>query len=130
MEVEPRWLPRILVEAIHTDQIREHGGSVGVLDSAMIDSALNRPVDKWHYGGERDPFVLAAAYGFGFAKNHGFRDGNKRTALMAMYTFLGANGIELDAPEPETLAVVTQLAAGDLSESALAEWLRDNSTVS
>lgn len=125
---EPRWLPRVLIDAIHVDQIREHGGDPGVLNDGIIESALNRPVDKWHYGQERDLCVLAAAYGFGLAKNHGFRDGNKRTALMAIYTFLGANRVELEASEPEALAVITDLADGKVSEMELAEWLRENST--
>jgi death on curing protein len=124
---EPTWLSRAFLDSLHADQIREHGGAQGVLNTGMIESALARPVDKWHYGAERDLFNLAAAYGFGLAKNHGYQDGNKRTALMAMYVFLDANGLELNASEVDAVAVITDLAGGKVSESELAQWLRTNS---
>lgn len=124
---EPRWLLRRLVDAAQLDQIRQHGGSPGVRDANLIESALQRPVDKWHYGGERDLFALAAAYGYALVKNHGYVDGNKRIGFIAMYVFLGANGIELDAPEAEAVLMTLAIADGSAGEAELALWLRTHS---
>lgn len=123
MNREPVWLTRKAVGAMHAELIREHGGSYGVRDEGLIDSALARPQHRWAYG-ETDLAGLAAAYGFGLAKNHGFVDGNRRVALMAVYTFLYTHGLNLDAPEPEAHAVFNDLAAGALAEDELAAWLR------
>lgn len=122
---EPTWVARALLDAIHEALLREHGGAGGVRDEGLLDSALNRPVNKWHYG-ETDLAVLAAAYAFGIAKNHGFVDGNKRTAFTAAALFLALNGLELDAPEPEVVDVVNRLAAGKLTEARFAQWVRDH----
>lgn len=119
---EPIWLTWRMVAAIHLEQILQHGGSQGVRDKGLVESALARPVDKWHYD-EADVFVLAAAYGFGIAKNHGFEDGNKRTAFVALYTFLGLNGYDLDASEGEVVSVMTAVADGAFTEEDLAEWV-------
>ena len=98
---EPVWLTRPILDFIHTSMIREHGGSLGVRDEGLIDSALQRPRNKWAYEEEIDLADLSAAYAHGLVKNHGFLDGNKRVAFMAAYTFLGLNNRDLDAPEPE-----------------------------
>ena len=124
---EPRWLPRRLVDAMQLDQIRQHGGSPGVRDANLVESALQRPLNKWHFGGERDPCVLAAAYGYGLIKNHGYLDGNKRIGFISMYVFLGASGVELDAPEPEAVMATLAVADGSASEAELAAWLRAHS---
>ena len=124
---EPRWLSRHLVDAAQADQIRQHGGSPGVRDANLIESALQRPQDKWHYGGETDLFALAAAYGYGLIKNHGYVDGNKRIGFMSTYIFLGVNGIELDAPEPEAVMMTLAVADGSATEEEFALWLRVNS---
>ncbi len=123
---EPAWLSRRIVEAIHFDQILQHGGSYGVKDIGLVESALSRPMNKWHHEGA-EIFVLAAAYGFGIAKNHGFKDGNKRTAFLALYTFLGLNGYDLEVPEEEVVQVMTAVADGTLDEEGLAEWVRARS---
>jgi death on curing protein len=123
-QAEPIWLSWRIVDSIHLEQILQHGGSRGVRDRGLIESALARPVNKWQYEGT-DGFALAAAYGFGIAKNHGFEDGNKRTAFVSLYTFLGLNGYDLDASEPEVVSVVTALADGTLPEAGLADWIRD-----
>jgi death-on-curing protein len=115
-----------MIATIHYAQIREHGGRPGVRDESLIQSALARPRNKFAYEATVDLAILAAAYGFGLVKNHGFVDGNKRVALMAMYVFLFLNGMELDAPEPQAVSVMESLAAGKTSERALAEWLRNN----
>ncbi len=88
----------------------------------MLASALDRPRNKYAYGEVALP-ALAAAYGFGIARNHPFVDGNKRTALLAIYTFLGLNSVEFDADEAEAAAVIEALAAGKLSEAELAAWI-------
>lgn len=122
---EPRWLSREIVDSIHADQIREHGGFPGVNDDGLIESALARPRNRWAYGGEAvDLAALAAAYGFGLAKNHGYRDGNKRTAFMAMYVFLGLNGLRIVAEEPAVVELMEDVASDACTEDELASWLR------
>jgi death on curing protein len=127
MAATPRWLTRKIVGEIHAAQIDEHGGSHGVRDEALIDSALARPRNRWEYDPEADISKLAAAYGFGLAKNHGFVDGNKRVAYMAMYVFLGLNGWLVEVAEPEVVLAMTDVASGERSEEQLAEWLRQHS---
>jgi death-on-curing protein len=127
MAATPRWVTRKLVDEIHSEQIDEHGGSHGIRDDALIDSALARPRNRWEYDPEADVFTLAAAYGFGLAKNHGFIDGNKRVAYMAMYVFLGLNRWTIDVPEPEVVLLMTDVASGERSEDDLSDWLRRNS---
>lgn len=121
---EPRWLSRKLVDSIHTGQIQMFGGSHGIRDAGLIESALARPLNKWEYGDERDRCALAAAYGYGLATNHGYVDGNKRIAFLAIATFLGLNGLELDAPEPEVVRIMLKVAEGTCGEQELAEWVR------
>ncbi|CAN5391577.1 type II toxin-antitoxin system death-on-curing family toxin [soil metagenome] len=121
---EPTWLSRRTVDAVHAELIREHGGSHGVRDSGLIDSALARPRHRWAYESERELADLAAAYGFELAKNHGFIDGNKRIALAAIALFLRINGWRLGATEVEAVGTIMDLAAGNLSEEELAEWIR------
>jgi len=121
---EPTWLDRAVLEVLHTDQIQEHGGSLGIRDEGLLESALARPQHKWHYDPTTDLSTLAAAYAFGIAKNHPFIDGNKRAALVTLYTFLALNGFELEAPEPEVVSVIVGTADGSLSEEVLASWIR------
>lgn len=122
---EPRWLATRLVIAIHDEQLAVHGGSQGLRDASLLDSALDRPRNKWAYE-QSDLASLAAAYGFGIARNHPFVDGNKRTSLLAIYTFLGLNGVDFIVPETEAAAIILSLAAGEVSEESLARWIRDN----
>lgn len=125
---EPRWLSRIVVDAIHHDQLREHGGLPGVRDANVLESALARPQQKWHYSDRTDVPMLAAAYAFGLVKNHPYRDGNKRIGFLAMVTFLGVNGHDFSATEAEVVAEILALADGGVSEEALAEWIRQHSS--
>jgi len=90
----------------------------------MLESALARPQQKRTYEEGIDVADLAAAYGFGIAKNHPFIDGNKRTAFMALYTFLRLNGVRLVATEPEAVTVMLGVASGELGEPELAAWCR------
>lgn len=119
-------MTRTVVGAIHTNQIREHGGSFGVREEGLIESALDRPRNKWAYEESVDIADLAAAYGYGLVTNHGFVDGNKRVAFMAVYTFLGVNNFDLDASEPEVVRVMLDLAASSLTEMEFAEWIREH----
>lgn len=121
---EPIWLDRTGAEHIHSELIREHGGSYGLRDEGLLESALARPQQRWSYDATTDLAALAAGYGYGLAKNHAFIDGNKRVAFMAMYAFLGANGLELVADEDEAYAVMVDVASGECSEDDLARWLR------
>ncbi|MFQ6114273.1 MAG: type II toxin-antitoxin system death-on-curing family toxin [bacterium] len=120
---EPIWLSRLLLDEMHAELIREHGGSHGIRDANLIESALARPRNKWAYG-EEDIAELAAAYGYGLAQNHGYVDGNKRIAFMAMFVFLYQNGFFLDAENSEVISVMLDVTAGNLSEGELSEWLR------
>jgi death-on-curing protein len=117
-----------VVDAIHNDQLREHGGLPGVRDENVLESALARPIQKWHYAGRTDLPMLAAAYAFGLVTNHPYRDGNKRIGFLAMATFLGVNGADFQATEPDVVAEFVALADGRISEEALAEWIRENSS--
>ena len=125
---EPRWLALVHVLAIHTDQVQAHGGAVGLRDRALLESALERPRNRYHYEPESDLASLAAAYGFGIARNHPFTDGNKRVAFQAMYLFLGLNGFRIEASEEEVVATILALAKGDLDEPSLANWLSSHIT--
>ncbi|MFA6218152.1 MAG: type II toxin-antitoxin system death-on-curing family toxin [Erythrobacter sp.] len=119
----PRWLAEPVILAVHDRQLGEHGGPVGVRDAGALASALARPVNQWHYG-THDPCVLAVAYAFGIARNHPFVDGNKRTAWVAARLFLRLNGHALSFSEQDAVATVLALAAGELTEDELADWLR------
>jgi death-on-curing protein len=116
-----------VIEAVHLDQVREHGGLLGIRDEAALESALARPQQKWYYGDSPDIVQLAAAYAFGLSSNHPFRDGNKRIAFLAALIFLGLNGFSFDAPEDEIVETMLALASGDLTEEALADWIRSRS---
>ncbi|MFC1639524.1 type II toxin-antitoxin system death-on-curing family toxin [Gemmatimonadota bacterium] len=123
---EPRWVQRVVVDAIHLDQIREHGGLPGLRDEGLLESALARPRHKWTYKRRPDLASLAAAYGFGIAKNHPYRDGNKRVAFLTMVVFLGLNGFDLVAEEADVVTTMLNAAAGHCSEAELARWIRLN----
>lgn len=124
---EPRWLSRLVVEAIHVDQIREHGGLIGLRDENALESALARPRQRYHYEPETDLEVLAAAYAFGLSSNHPFRDGNKRVSFLAVIVFLGLNGLDFVATDEEVVEKSLALAGGELGEPELAEWIRSRS---
>ena len=119
-----RWLSFRSVLAIHAEQIAEHGGGSGVRDVALLGSALARPINLAAYG-TPDAATVAAAYAYGLARNHPFVDGNKRTAFVAAVTFLLRNGCDLDAAEPDVALTFVELAAGRMTEEALASWSRE-----
>jgi death on curing protein len=121
----PVWLSPDVVLAIHQEQLAEHGGGEGIRDMGLLDSALARPLNLVAYGAPDLP-ALAASLGYGLARNHPFVDGNKRTAYVAVETFLVLNGFDLVAGDAECVVVMLDLAAGDLPEAGFAAWLRDN----
>jgi death-on-curing protein len=122
------WLSRLVVDAIHNDQLREHGGLAGVRDENILESALARAQQKWHHAELTDVPALAAAYAFGLVKNHPYRDGNKRIGFLAMVTFLGLNGYDFSATDAEVVAEMLALADGAVSEEAFASWIREHSS--
>lgn len=122
---EPRWLTSTVLLAIHADQIETHGGSFGLRDRGLLDSALERPRNRALYRPDSDLCTLAASYGFGIARNHPFVDGNKRAAFQGMYVFLGLNGLRIGASEEEVVSVMLDLASGHFDEAQLAAWLRE-----
>lgn len=123
---EPLWLDRLILEAIHFDQIRLHGGLPGVRDENTLESALARPRNRSVYDESSDLSALAAAYGFGLTSSHPFNDGNKRIGFLAMYVFLGLNGVEIVAAEADVVDLMVTIAAGSRSEDEVVGWLRDH----
>ena len=123
---EPLWISEAIVRVIHQDQIQQHGGSLGLRDENLLSASLARPRHLFAYG-QPDLFDLAAAYGYGLAKNHPFIDGNKRTAFMVMYVFLGLNQYLIEVPEIEVVQIMEGLATDQETQESLAQWLRQNS---
>lgn len=124
--IEPFWIDEETAKVIHADQITEHGGALGIRDENLLSASLARPRNLFAYG-EPTIFDLAAAYGYGLAKNHPFIDGNKRVAFMVMYTFLGLNGYSLDVAEGDVVAVMLRLTTEQENQDSLAQWLAENS---
>ena len=107
----------------HNEQLTEHGGGMGVRDQGLLQSALARPQNAYHYNQVVSLAKLAASYGFGIAKNHAFVDGNKRTAYVVMRAFLVLNGFDINATKEEKYLTMYALAEGALTEEQLADWL-------
>lgn len=119
---EPRWISKRAVLVLHEEQLAEHGGSAGLRDENLLDSALAKPQNVFAYEDAPDIFRLAASYAFGIARNHAFVDGNKRTALVVSTTFLNLNGWDFEAPKTEVYATFYGLAAGEVSEEQMTAW--------
>jgi death on curing protein len=117
------WLSAAVLRAVHDEQLAEHGGAAGLRDEGLFESALARPLNLVAYG-EPDAAALAAAYGFGLARNHPFIDGNKRTAFVALELFLECNGYRLGAEDADCVLNMLDVAAGTLDEDGLADWIR------
>jgi len=122
----PQWIDLSVVLAIHEQQIAEHGGSLGIIDLGLIESALGRPQNLLLYN-DPDIFDLAAAYGCGLAQNRGFIDGNKRTAYVVTRLFLVLNGSDISASAPEKVITFEKVGKGEIDQDALASWLRSHS---
>jgi len=123
---EPVWLNRLIVDALHVDQLREHGGLPGIRVENALESALMRPRQNWHYTAAIDLAALAAAYAFELIRNHPYRDGNKRVGFLAMVTFLGVNGLDFEAADADVIAEILAVADGRLAEEPLAAWIRQH----
>jgi len=125
----PRWLTRLVADAIHSELLLEHGGAPGIRHGGeeMIESALARPKNRLAYEPESDLADLAAAYLFGFIKTHGYVDGNKRVGFASAATFLLLNGTRLTAPEADAFERVLGLLEGRFTEAEIAGWIRANS---
>lgn len=121
---EPLWIDRDELHLLYARQVELFGGSFGVRDENLLESALHRPRMKFNYAADFDLFDLAAAYLFGLIKNHAFVDGNKRVGLAAALAFMGANGWRIIAPSDELLALVLSVAASELDEPTASAWLR------
>lgn len=117
------WMDANVALAIHDEQLVEHGGASGIRDANAFESAMARPLNLAAHG-EPDAAAFAAAYAFGLARNHAFVDGNERTAYVVAEIFLALNGKRLASSDAEGILTFVALAAGDLSEAALADWFR------
>lgn len=120
------WIDAVVIRAIHEEQLSEHGGGMGTRDEGLLKSALARPMQLAAYG-TPDVAALAAAYGYGLAKNHPFIDGNKRTAFVAVELFLALNGSQLTANDTDCVMTMLAMAASDIDEDAFADWIRGHS---
>ncbi len=121
----PQWISREVVNALHDKQIQIHGGTPGLRENDLLESALARPLQQWDYTQPHpDLCALAAAYAFGLVKNHAFLDGNKRTAHMVYRLFLAKNGIKLTASREDKYINMIYLASSEHTEKSFAEWLR------
>jgi death on curing protein len=121
---EPIWVEKKEVLLSHSRQLAEHGGSDGMRDETLLESALAKPKNVFAYEDEADLCRLAASYAFGAARNHPFVDGNKRTALVAAEGFLRFNRLRVIAPKEEKYMTYLHLADGSLTEAQLADWYR------
>jgi death on curing protein len=122
----PIWIDKRALLLLHRESLAQFGGASGLRDEGLLDSALTRPVNKHAYEGCSDVAVLAAAYGFGLARNHTFVDGNKRVAFLAVGVFLAINGHRLTATPVAAIEAILELASGAMDESQFAQWIRDH----
>jgi len=125
---EPIWVPRIAVGIIHARLVSTFGGLQGVRDVGLVESAVDRPRNRWLYEQGVDLADLAASYCIGLTKNHGFIDGNKRTAFQTMFVFLDTNGLELVADETDVVALMLDVATGEIDERVVAQWIRQHAS--
>jgi death on curing protein len=120
-----RWISKPALLLLHDESLAEHGGAPGIRDEGLLDSALARPLQLASHGDPPpDLAALAASYGVGLAKNHGFVDGNKRAAFLAVGLLLGINGFRLLASQADATLTMLAVAAGEIDEQAFAGWIR------
>jgi death-on-curing protein len=123
---EPVWVEKEALLLLHAKGLARFGGAEGLRDEGLLDSALARPRNAFHYDDRQEIVALAASYAFGLAKNHPFVDGNKRAAFMATGVFLTVNGYVLDADIVGAIQAMMAVAAGEIDESRFAIWLKQN----
>jgi death on curing protein len=126
---EPKWIARKALLLLHEESLAEFGGARGLRDEGLLDSALARPQNVHAYNSGSTLADLAAAYGFGIAKNHAFVDGNKRAAFMSIGLFLMMNGHRLVAGQADAISIMLGVASGDVDEAGLAAWIAANIVV-
>lgn len=126
--MEPRWLTRAMVVALHDESLALFGGLPGIRDDGLLDSALARPRNRLAYQPDAELCRIAAAYGFGLMRNHPFVDGNKRIWVLAVAVFLALNGRRFDPDEVEEVRAILDLAAGNTNEEEFAAWIVANTT--
>jgi death-on-curing protein len=119
------WLSRNLVLAIHDEQLAQHGGAAGIRDEGLLESALARPLNRAAYG-EPDVVELAAFYALGIARNHLFIDGNKRTAYVALETFLELNGLRFPVSDADAVIMSLRMASCYVTDDDYVDWVRAN----
>ena len=124
MTAEPRWISKQALLILHDRSISLHGGAAGLRDEGLLESALGRPVNRFHYEGESDILALAATYLVAVASNHPFVDGNKRAVFLAAGLFLRRNGWKLTASQADAARTVLEVAAGARDVDALEVWFR------
>ena len=126
---EPLWMEAADAVIAHDLELASHGGSAGLRDVGLLESALSRPKNIWTYADSAPSLaVLAASYAFGISSNHPFVDGNKRTALLVSFAFLDVNGSEVTASQEDAFLAILGLAAGEILEEQLAQWFESNTT--
>jgi death-on-curing protein len=125
----PAWIDKRALLLLHKESLAQFGGAEGLRDEGLLDSALARPVNKHSYEGCKDLAVLAAAYGFGLARNHPFVDGNKRAAFLAVGVFLAMNGHRLTATPLDAIEAIVALASGNMDEVHFADWIKGHQRV-
>jgi len=121
---EPIWLQKSVVLAFHEMLLAEHGGAVGIRDEGLLDSALNRPKQYFHYQ-TCGLHELASLYAIGIIHNHPFVDGNKRTGFVSMKTFLLRNAFTIEPNKEDSVSTFLNLAAGKISQDELAKWIKN-----
>jgi death on curing protein len=127
---DPVWIEKAAIIALHDRSLALHGGPSGIRDEGLLESALQRPINRYFYEGEQDLMALAATYAVGVASNHPFVDGNKRAAYAALILFLALNGRPLRADKVDAINTMLGVAAGKIDIDTLAAWLRDNTASS
>jgi death on curing protein len=126
MITEPKWISKRALLLLHEESLAEFGGARGLRDEGLLESALVRPQNIQAYNGASTLAELAAAYGFGIAKNHAFVDGNKRASFLSIGLFLAMNGYRLVASQTDAIRTMLSLASGDMDEADLECWLTTN----
>lgn len=125
---EYRWLTRRMVEAFHHESLARYGGAGGIRDEGLLESALARPQNRAAYEDDATLFALAADYCVGIVRNHPFVDGNKRAGLLSARVFLTLNGYRFEPDEAVTVEMIRGLAAGEIEDNALIEWIESASS--
>lgn len=123
MKAEPKWIGKRALLLLHEESLAEFGGVSGLRDENLLESALARPQNLHAYNSGSTFADLAAAYGFGIARNHPFVDGNKRAAFLSIGLFLAINGFRLEADQPEAITTMLDVASGLMEQDSLSAWI-------